>query len=67
MTAVQAHTYTPSLHSQSSLIKMEDRKRPLSDQHDSAHPSKKQATSANGAGKGHRDDDMPWKDDLEVR
>ncbi|KAK5106723.1 E3 ubiquitin-protein ligase bre1 [Lithohypha guttulata] len=44
---------------------MEDRKRPLNDHHDSVHPSKKQATSANGAGKGHRDDDMPWKDDLE--
>ncbi|KAK5955308.1 E3 ubiquitin-protein ligase bre1 [Knufia fluminis] len=44
---------------------MEDRKRPLNDHHDSTHPSKKQATSANGAGKGHRDDDMPWKDDLE--
>lgn len=44
---------------------MEDRKRPLNDHHDS-HPSKKQATSANGAGKNHPDNDMPWKDDLEV-
>lgn len=66
MTAVQASTPS-SLQSQSSLIKMEDRKRPLNDHHDSIHPSKKQATSANGAGKSHRDDDMPWKDDLEVR
>ncbi|KAK4938993.1 E3 ubiquitin-protein ligase bre1 [Elasticomyces elasticus] len=45
---------------------MEERKRPSPyDQVDSAPPSKKQATSANGAPKSHKDDDMPWKDDLE--
>lgn len=46
---------------------MEERKRPSPyDQVDSAPPSKKLATSANGASKSHKDDDMPWKDDLEV-
>lgn len=44
---------------------MEDRKRPAHDQNDAAHPAKRQAT-VNGTGKGHVDDDMPWKDDLEV-
>jgi E3 ubiquitin-protein ligase BRE1 len=47
--------------------KMDDRKRPSPyDQHDSGPPSKKLATSANGAVKGHPDADMPWKDDIEV-
>ncbi|KIW15536.1 hypothetical protein PV08_05584 [Exophiala spinifera] len=46
---------------------MEERKRPSPyDQVDSAPPSKKLATSANGASKSHKDDDMPWKDDLET-
>jgi len=45
---------------------MEERKRPSPyDQVDSAPPSKKLATAANGASKSHKDDDMPWKDDLE--
>ncbi|KAJ4511600.1 E3 ubiquitin-protein ligase bre1 [Exophiala dermatitidis] len=45
---------------------MEERKRPSPyDQVESAPPLKKQATSANGASKPHKDDDMPWKDDLE--
>jgi hypothetical protein len=46
---------------------MEERKRPSPyDQIDSGPPSKKLATAANGASKSHKDDDMPWKDDLEV-
>ncbi|KAK5236597.1 E3 ubiquitin-protein ligase bre1 [Exophiala xenobiotica] len=45
---------------------MEERKRPSPyDQIDSGPPSKKLATAANGASKSHKDDDMPWKDDLE--
>ncbi|KAJ9608938.1 E3 ubiquitin-protein ligase bre1 [Cladophialophora chaetospira] len=46
---------------------MEDRKRPSPyDSVDGAPPLKRQATTqANGASKSHRDDDMPWKDDLE--
>lgn len=64
MTAVES---LPLSLSQQSLVKMEERKRPSPyDQVDSAPPSKKQATSANGAPKSHKDDDMPWKDDLEV-
>jgi hypothetical protein len=64
MTAVGA---TPFPLSQAGLVKMEDRKRPNPyDQNDSAPPSKKIATSANGAGKSNHDTDMPWKDDLEV-
>ncbi|KAI1607914.1 E3 ubiquitin-protein ligase BRE1 [Exophiala viscosa] len=63
MTAVES---LPLSLSQQSLVKMEERKRPSPyDQVDSAPPSKKQATSANGAPKSHKDDDMPWKDDLE--
>ena len=65
MTAVDSH---PLSLSQPSLVKMEDRKRPISyDQHDAAPPLKKQATAPNGASKPHVDADMPWKDDLEVR
>lgn len=46
---------------------MEERKRPSPyDQAESAPPLKRQATAANGASKSHKDDDMPWKDDLEV-
>ena len=49
------------------LVKMEERKRPASYDHDdSAPPLKRQVTSVNGGGKGHPDD-MPWKDELEVR
>ncbi len=65
MTAVDSH---PLSLSQPSLVKMEDRKRPIPyDQHDAAPPLKKQATAPNGASKPHVDADMPWKDDLEVR
>lgn len=64
MTAVDS---LPLSLSQQSLVKMEERKRPSPyDQVDSAPPSKKLATSTNGASKSHKDDDMPWKDDLEV-
>ena len=49
------------------LVKMEERKRPASHEHDeSAPPLKKQATSVNGTSKSHPDADMPWKDELEV-
>ena len=52
--------------SSSDYLKMEERKRPASNDHDSsAPPLKKQAISANGT-KTHPDADMPWKDDLEV-
>lgn len=64
MTAVEA---SPVAHSESGLVKMEDRKRPAAyDRNDSAPPLKKQATSMNGGSKPHPDADMPWKDDLEV-
>lgn len=52
--------------SSAGLVKMEERKRPASYDHDdSAPPLKRQATSVNGGSKGHPDD-MPWKDELEV-
>lgn len=63
MPAVEA---TPVSSSESTLIKMEDRKRPAGqDQNDAAPPLKRQATSVNG-NRPHPDADMPWKDDLEV-
>ena len=63
MTLVQSRAVSLS---SSDLVKMEERKRPLAyDQDDSAPPLKRQATSANGT-KAHVDQDMPWKDDLEV-
>lgn len=53
--------------SSSGLVKMEERKRPASHDHDdTAPPLKKQATIINGTGKAHIDAEMPWKDDLEV-
>lgn len=64
MTAIEA---IPLSLPQSGLIKMEDRKRPSPyDQNESAPPLKKQATTANGASKSSNDNEMPWKDDLEV-
>lgn len=49
------------------LVKMEERKRPASHEHDDAAPPlKKQATSVNGGSKSHPDAEMPWKDELEV-
>ncbi|CAG8288813.1 unnamed protein product [Penicillium salamii] len=56
---------TPVATSDIGLVKMEDRKRPAADNNESAPPSKKQATTANGGTKPHPDADMPWKDDLE--
>lgn len=53
--------------SSSGLVKMDERKRPASHDHeDSAPPFKKQATTVNGTGKAHIDAEMPWKDDLDV-
>ena len=64
MTAVES---LPLSLTQQSLVKMDDRKRPSPyDSVDSAPPLKRQATNVNGASKSHKDDDMPWKDDLEV-
>lgn len=66
MTAVEAAP-GPLSFGQSSLVKMEERKRPISyDQNDPAPVSKRQATAPNGASKPHVDSDLPWKDDLEV-
>lgn len=49
------------------IVKMEERKRPIVvDQDDSAPPLKRQATSINGPKSSSLDADMPWKDDLEV-
>ncbi|KAE8357984.1 BRE1 E3 ubiquitin ligase-domain-containing protein [Aspergillus caelatus] len=63
MPAVEA---SPVASSESGFVKMEDRKRAAtSDHNDSAPPLKKQATSVNGGSKPHPDADMPWKDDLE--
>ncbi|KAJ5753688.1 uncharacterized protein N7511_007841 [Penicillium nucicola] len=55
---------SPVTSSESGLVKMEDRKRPATD-NDSAPPLKKQATVTNGGNKPHPDADMPWKDELE--
>ena len=64
MTLVQSRALSLS---SSDLVKMEERKRPASHDHDSLEPPfKRQATSVNGTSKGHVDADMPWKDDLEV-
>ncbi len=64
MTLVQSQAVSLS---SSDLVKMDERKRPASHDHDSSEPPlKRQATSVNGTSKGHVDADMPWKDDLEV-
>lgn len=50
------------------LVKMDERKRLASHDHDGTEPPlKRQATVVNGTSKNHIDADMPWKDDLEVR
>ncbi|KAH0537832.1 hypothetical protein FGG08_005445 [Glutinoglossum americanum] len=47
-------------------VKMDDRKRPATcDTDDAAHPPKRQATATNGGKVLHRDDGMPFKEDLE--
>ena len=52
--------------SSSGLVKMEERKRPASyDHEDPAPPHKRQVTTVNGS-KSHQDADMPGKDELEV-
>ncbi|KAL8843123.1 MAG: hypothetical protein Q9170_000253 [Blastenia crenularia] len=52
--------------SPSGPFKMEERKRPASNDNDnSGPPLKRQATSVNGAGRTHPDADMPWQEDLE--
>lgn len=64
MTLAQARAVSLST---SDLVKMEERKRPVSRDHDGSEPPlKRQATAVNGASKAHVDADMPWKDDLEV-
>lgn len=64
MTLVQARALSLST---SDLIKMEERKRRASHDHDGPEPPlKRQATVVNGTSKTHVDADMPWKDDLEV-
>ena len=64
MTLVQSQAVSLS---SSDLVKMDERKRPATHDHDSSEPPlKRQATSVNGTSKGHVDADMPWKDDLEV-
>ncbi|KAM0804612.1 hypothetical protein BDR22DRAFT_538330 [Usnea florida] len=63
MTLVQSQAVSLS---SSDLVKMDERKRPASHDHDSSEPPlKRQATTVNGTSKGHVDADMPWKDDLE--
>lgn len=63
MTLIQSRAVSFS----SGLIKMEERKRPVSHDHnDSGPPTKKQAISMNGTSKSHVDVDMPWQDDLEA-
>ncbi len=65
MTLVQSQAVSLS---SSDLVKMDERKRPASHDHDSSEPPlKRQATSMNGTSKAHVDADMPWRDDLEVR
>ena len=51
------------------LVKMEERKRPATqDQDGSGPPLKRQATTVNGGGGKYLTDvDVPWQDDLEVR
>lgn len=51
----------------STLLKMEERKRPASyDTEDVAPPLKKHASNLNGSTKRHDDSDLPGKDELEV-
>ena len=62
MTAVEVHPFP----STSSLVKMEDRKRPSSYEIDSVMPPlKKHASNVNGTGK-NADNDSSWDKDLEV-
>ena len=61
-----AETHAISLSS-SSLLKMEERKRPATcDHEESVPPHKRQVTSVNGGSKNHHEIDLPGKDELEV-
>ena len=63
MTAVEVSPFP----STSSLIKMEDRKRPSSYENESSMPPlKKHASAVNGSSKS-QENEMPWDKDLEVR
>ncbi|KAL8983281.1 MAG: hypothetical protein Q9177_005020 [Variospora cf. flavescens] len=63
MPLVESHLVSLS---SSGPFKMEERKRPASNDNDnSGPPPKRQATLVNGAGGKHPDEDMPWQDDLE--
>lgn len=66
MSLVQGPLVSPS---SPCLVKMEERKRPATqDQDGSGPPLKRQATAVNGGGGKHLADvDVPWQDDLEVR
>lgn len=64
MPLVESH---PVSLTSSEPFKMEDRKRPATNDHENAGPPlKRQVTTVNGAGRSHPDADMPWQDDLEV-
>ena len=64
MTLAEAHAISLS---SSSLIKMEERKRPaIYDNEESAPPHKRQVTAINGGSKVYQDADLPGKDELEV-
>ncbi|KAL8953227.1 MAG: hypothetical protein Q9222_000880 [Ikaeria aurantiellina] len=63
MPLVEGHSVSLS---SSGPFKMEERKRPASNDTESTGPPlKRQATTVNGAGRSHPDADMPWQDDLE--
>ena len=61
-------TVVHSVSLSSSLVKMDERKRPASFDNDEVGPPlKRQATATvNGGAKSHQDADMPGKDELEV-
>ena len=61
-------TIVHSVSLSSSLVKMDERKRPATyDNEDVGPPLKRQATATvNGSSKSHQDADMPGKDELEV-
>ena len=65
MTTIEAQ---PLSLSSSGLVKMEERKRPASYEHDDpVPPQKRQATSASNGGAKSHPEDMPGRDELEVR
>lgn len=58
----------PAFPLENGPVKMEDRKRPAAHDtsSDAGPPAKKQAVTNGTSNKPHPDQDMPWKDDLEV-